>query len=260
MRHAKKGGACQKAPPLRHSVYAYSRIAQHSAKPTQAALDAAFHVFRYLDATKTHAITIPQASQDRSVFDFDKAIAEEPDWRFFTDTDHAGNAEVQNKRRSQNGFLATRRTVPVDWYSKASSVAFATPLIGEAHADTSSAAVEIYGAGNATQGILSLSYIAEEMNKEFNFPVKLEMDNAAAKIFCDGSASKTRLKHIDARQEWIQTLRNRDLFIATHIPSEENLADLFTKILPKAVFVYLRDKVLKPLPETIRVNILKYFG
>ena len=98
------------------------------------------------------------------------------------------------------------------------------------------------------------------MNKDFSFPVKLEMDNAAAKIFCDGSASKTRLKHIDARQEWIQTLRNRDLFIATHIPSEENLADLFTKILPKAVFVYLRDKVLKPLPETIRVNILKYFG
>ena len=94
--------------------YAYSRIAQHSAKPTQAALDAAFHVFRYLDATKTYAITIPQASQDRSVFDFNKAIAEEPQWKFFTDTDRAGNAEVQNKRRSQNGYIATRRTVPVD--------------------------------------------------------------------------------------------------------------------------------------------------
>ena len=37
-----------------------------------------------------------------------------------------------------------------DWSSKASSVCFATPLIGEAHADVSSGAVEIYGAGNAT--------------------------------------------------------------------------------------------------------------
>ena len=98
------------------------------------------------------------------------------------------------------------------------------------------------------------------MNKEFKFPVKLEMDNAAAKIFCEGSANKTRLKHIDARQEWIQVLRNKDLFIATYVPTEENLADLFTKILPKAVFTYLRDKVLKPLPETIQANILKYFG
>ena len=44
----------------------------------------------------------------------------------------------------------THNAAPVYWQSKASSVAFATPLIGEAHADISSGAVEIFAAGNAT--------------------------------------------------------------------------------------------------------------
>ena len=41
--------------------------------------------------------------------------------------------------------------------SKASSDAFASPRIGEAHADMSSAGVEIYTVGNATLGIMGLS-------------------------------------------------------------------------------------------------------
>ena len=44
----------------------------------------------------------------------------------------------------------THNDAPVYWQSKASSVAFATPHIGEAHADISSGAVEIFAAGNAT--------------------------------------------------------------------------------------------------------------
>lgn len=49
--------------------------------------------------------------------------------------------------------------VPVFWSSKATSVAFACEEIGEAHADTSSAASETFGAGNATKDILHLKYI-----------------------------------------------------------------------------------------------------
>ena len=91
--------------------------------------------------------------------------------------------------------------MPIMWQSKASSVAFATPRIGEAHADVSSAAAEIYAAANATMDILGLSYAIEEMGMEFPFPIILEMDNDAAKIFADNSAGKTKLKHIDCWQE-----------------------------------------------------------
>ena len=100
--------------------------------------------------------------------------------------------------------------------------------------------------------LVPVSYIAEEAGITFDFPFTLEMDNQAAIIFCDGTASKTRLKHIDTRQEWIRMLRNKNLVIARHVPTEENLADLFTKILPRPTFVKLRDQVLKTRPTQDR--------
>ena len=47
--------------------------------------------------------------------------------------------------------------------SKASSVTFASPRIGEAHAGMDSAGVEICSVGNATMTIMGLSYVVEEM-------------------------------------------------------------------------------------------------
>ena len=61
-------------------------------------------------------------------------------WEFYCDSDFARNGEEQNKRRSQNGFIATLNGAPVLWGSKVSSVAFAHQDIGEAHADISSGA------------------------------------------------------------------------------------------------------------------------
>ena len=230
-------------------AYAYSRIAQHSASPTVAALKAVRGVFAYLLATKSKAITIPLATVDREVFDYADQPTQSKSFRFCSDTDHAGNAEVQNRRRSQNGVCGLYDTVPFLWYSKASSVAFASERIGEAHADISSASVEIYGAGNATMEIMGVSYIAEEAGIEFEFPFTLELDNQAAIIFCEGSASKTRLKHIDTRQQWVQMLRDKNLVVMDKVPTDSNLADLFTKILPKPTFVKLRDQLLKDRPS-----------
>ena len=73
----------------------------------------------------------------------------EKDWKFYCDSDFAGNTEKQNKRRSQNGFIATLGGAAVLWGSKVTSVAFAHPDIGEAHAGMSSGAAEIYCTSNA---------------------------------------------------------------------------------------------------------------
>ena len=99
------------------------------------------------------------------------------DFRFLVDADHAGNTEVENRRRSQNGAVTLVGDAAVDWYSKVSSVAFATPLVGEAHADFSSGASEIYATGNATCHFLDLSYLYEEAGMSFPIPFELQMDN-----------------------------------------------------------------------------------
>ena len=170
-------------------------------------------------------------------------------WSFFTDSDFAGNAEVQNRRRSQNGCIALIDGAPVLWCSKVSSVAFAHPLIGEAHADVSSAAAEVYAAANATFEFLHLSYVTDEAGLDFPMPIKLQMDNAAAEAFSNNTCVKTSLKHIDARQEWVRTLRDKNVLTPTHVDTKLNVADLFTKILDKLTFEKLRDMIMTRLPS-----------
>jgi hypothetical protein len=128
-------------------------------------------------------------------------------------------------------------SAPVLWGSKVSSVAFAHPDIGEAHADISSGAAEVYAAANATFEFLHLSYIVSEMhNIDFPKPITLEMDNSTAECFANNSAFKSRLKHIDTRQHWVKVLRDKNILIPQHIDTKDNLADFFTKVLSKDTF------------------------
>ena len=117
-------------------------------------------------------------------------------------------------------------------------------IIGEAHADMPSAAAEIYCAGNATMDFLHLSYVADEMNIKFPKPFKLQMDNAAAECFANNSCFKSKLRHIDCRQEWVKILRDREICTPVHVDTKDNLADILTKILPVGIFERLRDRLM----------------
>ena len=161
-------------------------------------------------------------------------------WEFYVDTDFAGNAEKQNKRRSQIGILAMLNTVPVYWKSTVHSECFANADIGIAHAERSSGAAESIGAGNAAQDFLHLSYIAREMAIPFPKP----LDNKAAQIFAEGTCKKSKMKHIDCSQEWVKVLRDREILIPVHVDTKENLADIFTKILDIQTFVYMRSRLM----------------
>ena len=163
---------------------------------------------------------------------------------YFSDSDFAGNSETQNARRSQNGYVALLNGAPVLWASKVSSVAFAHPKIGEAHADVSSAAAEIYAAANATYEFLHISYIAEEAGIDILLPIILQVDNAACEAFINHTAFRTKLKHIDCRQEWVRMIRDKSILKPVHVESALNLADLFTKILDRATFERLRDRMM----------------
>jgi hypothetical protein len=75
------------------------------------------------------------------------------------------------------------------------------------------------------------------------------MDNAAAQAFAENTTFKSKLKHNDCRQEWVQTLRNKKIVTPVHCPSKDNLADLFTKILPAYDFIRLRDQMMVTVPQ-----------
>ena len=161
----------------------------------------------------------------------------------------AGNSEAQNKRRSQNGEIAVLNKAPVAWASKVSSVGFAHPDIGEAHADRSSGAAEVYGAGEASRNLLALSYIAKELDIPYPKPMLLEMDASTAVAFVNGTARRSKLSHIDAGQEWVITLRNKELFVSKHVEGKLNLADIGTKLQGQAKMAPLMAPVLRHVPK-----------
>ena len=84
------------------------------------------------------------------------------------------------------------------------------------------------------------------MGIPFPAPVDLQMDNSTAEVFVNYTAYKTKLKHIDVRQKWVQTLRDKDILRPVHVNTKDNTADLFTKILGKQDFTRLRSAIMKP--------------
>ena len=92
--------------------------------------------------------------------------------------------------------------------------------------------LKVYAAGNSTYDFLYLSHVASEMNMEFQRPFKIQMDNTTAECFAKGTAFKSKLKHIDCRQEWVRMLRDKNICTPVHVDTKKNLADLFTKIMP----------------------------
>ena len=231
-------------PDITHT---FSRIGQHQAAPTESAYAALYHAFCYLSATRRYRLSAPLYQSDQPL-DRLAVFAENKDafahWEFYCDSDFVGNIEAQNKRRSQNGYIALLNGALVYWVSKVASVAFACEDIGESHAGVSSGAAEVYCAGNATMDFLHLSYVAAEMNIPFPKPFRLKMDNAAAQCFAEGSCFKSKLKHIDCRQECVKILRDRDICIPAHVDTRDNLADIFTKILPVQVFERFRNRLM----------------
>ena len=118
--------------------------------------------------------------------------------------------------------------------------------IHENHADVSSAAAEIYAAGNATMDFLALSYVASEAGVSFPETITLQVDNAACQAFASQTrySGRSRLRHIDARQQWVHCLRDSNLVKTVHVPSPENLADFFTKALALSVFLPMRARMM----------------
>ena len=211
---------------------AFSVTSQQISAPTEATLNALRRIFQYLKHTSRLCLASELFEPDIDPTDSSSQPDDHGGWEFYTDSNYVAG-------RSRNGFIATEEGAPVAWYFRLSSVVFAHPDIGEAHSDTSSGAAEVYAATNATHEVLELSYAAADIGIYFPQHAILQMDNSAAEAFTNNLSFKSKLKHINCRQELVHTLRDKSIAIPEHVPTTDNLADLFTKILPATTFVRL---------------------
>ena len=116
--------------------------------------------------------------------------------------------------------------------------------MSDLHADVSSGAAEIYAASVALSEVLHMSYVASELRIEMKLPLAIHVDNAAAIAFSKGHVRRTKLKHIDVRQAWVEAVRDSKVCVLDKVNTSDNLADFFTKILDTDRFQDLRDRMM----------------
>jgi hypothetical protein len=134
----------------------------------------------------------------------------------FTD---ASWADDKTDRRSSQGYCFNLGTGAISWKgTKSPAVAL------------SSCEAELYAGTSAAQELLWLKGLLYELGFPQNMPL-LWCDNKSTIAMTKNAVFSARSKHIEARYFFIRELVQEGNMKAVYIPTEDNVADIFTKPL-----------------------------
>ena len=240
--------------------FTIQRCAQHMAAPSVGAMKAVDDLLRY---HKGH----PHKGLASPLFDPDPPAGHDS-YRMYTDSDNSSNREINNKRKAMYGYVfgyahsqaaidlvaaagkRLSKITPFSANSKSLGVAFAHKAIGEHHVGCGSGENEIYGMANGINQGLRVSYMLEEMGKEFPLPMVMRTDATTAEVFANGSAMKSTLSHVDQRLQWVHLCRDKRVSTVIHESGKTNVADIMTKYFFKhpGLFEKQRDWIQVSVP------------
>nr|GEW77868.1 copia protein [Tanacetum cinerariifolium] len=203
----------------------YAQSPPNKAQPIEKHLHAVKRIFRYLKGTTNMGLWY---SKDTSI----ALIA-------YPDADHAG---CQDTRRSTSGstqFLGYRL---VSWSSKKKK---STAI--------SSTEAEYIALSRCCAQILWMRSQLTNYGFEFN-KIPLYRDNKRVISLCCNNVQHSRSKHIDVRYHFIKQQVENGVVELYFVRIEYQLADIFTKALPRDRFVFLINKLgMKSMsPETLK--------
>ena len=144
------------------------------------------------------------------------------------------------------GLLARLGFAPIVWGSKASAVQFDEPQtmnpearavvdllaggipvcnsdMNDLHPDMSSAAAEIYASSIALAEFLHITYVNEEMGFGKIKPISTLVDSSIAIAFAKCATKRSKLRHVDCRQQWVQALRDRTICDLVKVGTDDNI-------------------------------------
>jgi hypothetical protein len=75
-------------------------------------------------------------------------------------------------------------------------------------------------------------------------PLKILEDNTACIDWGNSNVNSTRLKHLERDLKWIQQEVQKKTIQLVYIPSKSQLADIYTKPLPRDLFLTLRNSFM----------------
>ena len=156
--------------------------------------------------------------------------------RAYSDSDHAGCRET---RRSTGGFCTFLGNNIISWSSKKQ------PTVSK-----SSTEAEYRALSDATSEIIWLNNMLRDLHIPQPDPPELYGDNLSSIYLAANPVLHTRSKHFQTHYHFVRERVALGSLIVKHVPSHQQLADIFTKSLPYNAFISLRYKLGVDLPPT----------
>ncbi|GJR73656.1 retrovirus-related pol polyprotein from transposon TNT 1-94 [Tanacetum coccineum] len=195
-------------------IYAVCLCARYQAKPTEKHLQAVKRIFRYLKGTINMGLWY---SKDTGI-----------SLTAYADADHAG---CQDTRRSTSGSAQFLGNKLVSWSSKKQKC---TAI--------SSTEAEYIALSGCCAQILWMRSQLTDYGFQFN-KIPLYCDNKSAIALCCNNVQHSRAKHIDVRYHFIKEQVENGIVELYFVQTEYQLADIFTKPLPRERFNFLIEKL-----------------
>lgn len=102
---------------------------------------------------------------------------------------------------------------------------------------------EYMAASNAARELVWLKRITNELTQNQFKAADLFVDNQSAIRLAKNPEFHKSCKHIDVRYHFVREKLMEGIFTLNYVRSEDQLADIFTKALPKVRFQNLRSKL-----------------
>jgi hypothetical protein len=199
-------------PDIAHAVSVASKFC---AQPTQVHLTAVKRIFRYLKKTPKLAVKFQRQEDEASML------------RGFSDADWAGDPD---DRHSTSGIIFMMSGGPVTWMSKKQGMV-----------TLSTAEAEYVALSFATQEAVWLRRLLKDLQMCVEKPTILMEDNQGAICIAKNPVYHNRTKHIDIRFHYIREAVQNEVIKLEYCPTNDMIADLLTKPLPKGQFEKLRE-------------------
>ncbi|GJR96551.1 hypothetical protein Tco_0268725 [Tanacetum coccineum] len=207
---------------LNHAVYLCAR---YQAKPTKKYLQAVKRIFRYINRTINMGLWYSK--------DTDMSLTA------YADADHAGCQDTRHSTSRSAQFLGDKL---VSWSSKKQK---RTAIL--------STVAEYIALSGCFSQILWMHSQLTDYGFKFN-KIPLYCDNKSVIALCCNNVQHSRAKHIDIRYHFIKEQVENRIVELYFVRTEYQLADIFTKLLPRERFNFLIDKLgMRSMsPETLK--------
>ena len=116
---------------------------------------------------------------------------------------------------------------------------------------TSSCQAELVAVAKGLQQAIYSAYLIEEQGYDRPLVIVNQDNQSTIRLIENGRSNSELTRHIEIGYYWVHDLIKRGLIKVIYCPTEEMIADIFTKPLQGAIFDHLRGKVLGMSPHSI---------